>query len=138
MKSFSVFLNESVSISIKSRLSAFLALGLLLFLAPSLLRAQGLSGITGTVTDPSGAVVPDAKVTATNDATGVSSQTTTTSAGTYTLTDLIPGTYTVRIEKAGFAARLLKGVHVDVSRSTAADADLTTGTASETVEFVAQ
>ena len=138
MKSFSVFLHESVSISIKSRLSAFLALGLLLFLGPSLLRAQGLSGIAGTVTDPSGAVVPDAKVTATNDATGVSSQTTTTSAGTYTLTDLIPGTYTVRIEKAGFAARLLKGVHVDVSRSTAADADLTTGTASETVEVVAQ
>ena len=138
MKSFSDFLHESVSISIDACSPVCLALALLLVFLPSALRAQGLSGIRGTVTDPSGAVVPDAKVTATNDDTSVSSQTTTTSAGVYTFTDLIPGTYTVRVEKSGFATRLLRGVHVDVSRTTAADADLTTGATNETVEVVAQ
>jgi hypothetical protein len=138
MKSFSDFLHKSVSISIDACSPVCLALALLLVFWPSALRAQGLSGIRGTVTDPSGAVVPDAKVTATNDDTSVSSQTTTTSAGVYTFTDLIPGTYTVRVEKSGFATRLLRGVHVDVSRTTAADADLTTGTTNETVEVVAQ
>jgi len=138
MKSFSVFLGKANSISTPACLSVSLAFSLLFLLFPAGLRAQGLSGIRGTVTDPSGAVVPDAQVTATNDDTSVSSQTTTTSAGTYTFTDLIPGTYTVRVEKTGFAVRLLKAVHVDVSRTTAADAELTTGTANETVEVVAQ
>jgi hypothetical protein len=98
------------------------------------LRAQGLSGITGTVTDSTGGVVPEAKVTVTNTDTGVASHTVTNSAGSYTVTDLIPGSYTVAIEKSGFAKRVLTGVHVDVSRTTSADAQLTVGTAAESVE----
>ena len=117
---------------------ACLALALLLFSLPSGLYAQGLSGISGTVTDPSGASVPGAKVTATNTSTAVSSRTTTSSAGTYTITDLIPGTYTVKVEKDGFATGVLRDVHVDVSRTTSADVGLTTGVATETVEVVAQ
>src|SRR6185437_3652593 len=64
---------------------------LALFLAGSL-SAQTLSSINGTVTDSSGAVVGTAKVTVTNDATHVSKTAETSSAGTYTVTDLIPGT----------------------------------------------
>src|SRR5262249_33655779 len=100
--------------------------------------AQGLSGVSGTVTDTSGAVVPAATVTVTNLATNVSSSTVTSSAGTYSVTDLIPGTYTVKIEKAGFAIGLLTSVHVDVSRTTNADAVLKAGGTTETVEVVAQ
>src|ERR1700676_1037485 len=63
MKFFCVFLHKSLSISVNASLPVALVLGLLLVFLPSGIRAQGLSGMTGTVTDPSGAVVPDAKVT---------------------------------------------------------------------------
>lgn len=110
---------------------------LLLVFSPPSLRAQGLSGITGSVTDPSGAVVPGAKITATNKATNVSTTAVTSSVGTYTITDLIPGTYTVRVEAPGFSTGILNDVHVDVSRNTSADVSLTTGVATETVEVIA-
>src|SRR5690242_21667845 len=76
--------------------------------------AQTLSSINGTVTDSSGAVVGTAKVTVTNDATHVSKTAETSSAGTYTVTDLIPGTYTVIVDLAGFQSSEHKGVNVDV------------------------
>src|SRR5579863_2173730 len=66
------------------------------------LRAQVLSGITGTVTDASGDVIVSANVTAANTSTGVASHTVTTSAGTYVITDLIPGVYSVRVDMPGF------------------------------------
>ena len=105
---------------------------------PLLMQAQGLSGISGVVTDESGASVPEAKVTVTNVATNVSTISVTTSAGTYTVTDLNPGTYQVKVEKAGFSTGVLKDVHVDVSRMTSADTVLKTGATTETVEVFAQ
>ena len=100
--------------------------------------AQALSGIQGSVTDSTGAVVPEATVTVTNNATNVASHAVTSSAGTYTVTDLIPGTYTVKIEKGGFAIWLSKGVVVDAGgKQSNADAILKTGTATETVEVIA-
>ena len=74
----------------------------------------------------------------TSVATNVSTNTVTSSAGTYTVTDLIPGTYTVKVEKSGFSTGVLTTVHVDVSRTTSADVLLKTGAATETVEVVAQ
>src|SRR2546427_5276242 len=59
--------------------------------------------ITGTVFDPTRAVIPNAKVTVNSAATGLERQTTTTSAGTYAVTNLQPGRYTVTAEAAGFA-----------------------------------
>jgi len=106
-------------------------------LAPAL-RAQGLSGISGTVTDPSGGVVPGAKVTATNDATGVATHAVTSSAGTYNITDLIPGVYSVTVEFTGFAISVQRNVHVDVSRISNTDVALTTGSVNQTVEVQAQ
>ncbi len=76
----------------------------MILIAPVRVQAQALSGMNGTVTDSSGAVVPGATVTVTNDATGVVTKTATTTAGTYSVTDLIPGTYTVRVEVTGFQA----------------------------------
>jgi len=133
-----VFLLKGVRLSVRPALLPILALSLLLLMYPVGLCAQGLSGITGTVTDSTGAVVPEAKVTATNTATGVATHAVTTSFGTYTITDLIPGTYTVTIEKSGFSKRVISGVYVDVSRTTAADANLAMGTATETVEVVSE
>jgi len=110
---------------------------LLSLLVPASLHAQGLSGMKGTVTDSSGAVVPDATVTVKNDATNVVHTAITTSQGTYYITDLIPGAYTVKIEKAGFETSVLSGVNVLVSQTATADTTLVTGATSSTVEVVA-
>src|SRR4028119_12337 len=65
--------------------------------------AQGTaSRVTGTVVDPSGAVVPDATVTLTNEGTQVSFTTQTTSTGNYVFDSVQVGTYTVSVEKSGF------------------------------------
>ncbi|HZY62077.1 MAG TPA: carboxypeptidase-like regulatory domain-containing protein, partial [Edaphobacter sp.] len=67
-------------------------------------RAQTITGsVNGTVTDPSGAVIPNAKVTATNVATGVTTPTTTNNDGIYNIRFLQIGTYKVTIDAPGFA-----------------------------------
>src|SRR5258707_14730427 len=65
--------------------------------------AQRITGtLRGQVLDPSGAAVPDAQVTATNQETGVSVKVTTTSAGTCSFPRLIPGTYKVKVKTKSF------------------------------------
>src|SRR6202163_4066302 len=68
-------------------------------------NAQSASSaqISGTVVDPQGAVVPGAKVTATNQATGVGRSVNTTSTGNYVIPNLQPGTYSVAVDAKGFA-----------------------------------
>lgn len=60
------------------------------------------SSITGTLTDKTGAVVPGAKVTAVNEATGTKHETTTTGAGAYVFPSLVVGSYTISVEATGF------------------------------------
>jgi hypothetical protein len=129
-------LSMSVQTGCAYRFMAVVALAVcalvLLPLAP--LHAQAVSGINGTVTDQSGAVVPDATVTVTNDATQVSSHAVTSSVGTYTVTDLIPGTYTVRVQKTNFETSTTTGVTVETGRFSGVDAVLTTGATTQTIE----
>ncbi len=82
------------------RRDALILIGVLaiLFSATGKLNAQALASITGTVTDSSGVFLPDraaasanANVTVTNDATNVKKTKVTSSAGSYTVTDLLPG-----------------------------------------------
>ena len=88
------------------RLQVLFLLALLCCCVPILLNAQSASTATiiGQVVDPQGAVIPNAKVTATNTATGVARTATTTSTGNYVIPNLNPGTYTVKVEAASFAA----------------------------------
>ena len=74
-----------------SKAASWLLLGLISFL-PVSVWAQATGAIVGTVTDPSGAVIPDAKVTATRVGTGVSQSTVTRTSGTYTIPNLYVGT----------------------------------------------
>src|SRR5450755_304231 len=108
------------------RISAWVALFLLVSATP-LLVSQTLSGINGTVTDASGAVIAEASVTVTNNATQVSKTASTSSAGTYTVTDLIPGTYTVKVTAAGFQASSHNGVGVEVGRVSTVDVEMQPG-----------
>src|ERR1017187_4411236 len=72
-------------------------------LGPAWLRAQVTNGISGTVTDPSGAAIPGAGVTVTNEATGVTTaKAVTTGVGSYAVTGLNPGFYIVAAEASGF------------------------------------
>ncbi len=67
-----------------------------------LLAQTSTSAITGTVTDTTGAVIPNAAVTLTNDATGVSATQQTNQAGVYSFPSLPIGQYSVKVEMKGF------------------------------------
>src|SRR5437660_12718998 len=120
--------------SLKSLLYSALILGLaLVFSMP--MAAQRITGtLRGQVLDPSGAAVPDAQVTATNQETGVSVKITATSAGTYSFPSLIPGTYKVEVEAKGLKNFLKTGVNVIANQDNVADARMDLGVATEVVE----
>ncbi|GAA3764412.1 carboxypeptidase-like regulatory domain-containing protein [Terriglobus aquaticus] len=108
-----------------------------LFVASPSLFAQADAGLTGTVTDNAGAVVPGAAVTVTNQATNVSQKLVTSSAGTYTVRGLVPGNYNVEIAAPGFQKIVKTGIPVQVSTVGTVDFSLQNGSASETVEVTA-
>ncbi|MBV9266803.1 MAG: TonB-dependent receptor, partial [Acidobacteriaceae bacterium] len=96
--------------------------------------AQAVSGnIIGTVTDPSGATVAAAQITALNEGTGVSTDATANESGNYTIPNLSPGTYTITITRPGFQKFVQQNVRVDVSQSIRVDAALQVGQASQEV-----
>ncbi|MFZ0744499.1 MAG: TonB-dependent receptor [Terracidiphilus sp.] len=103
-------------------------------MAPRIAYAQSTAGITGTVTDTSGAVVTNAHVTITNEDTGIASRTVTTSSGTYSVKGITPGHYSVTVDDAGFKKEVKKGIIVEVSTNATVDFTLTPGAANETVQ----
>jgi hypothetical protein len=109
-----------------SRWTAALLLCVAAFVFPTV--AQSNKGtITGTVTDPNGAVVKDAKVVATNVATGESRNATTGDEGSYTIPALDPGVYRVTIDASGFNQSAIEQVKLDTSSRQAVDVVLTAG-----------
>jgi hypothetical protein len=101
--------------------------------------AQAVYGsILGTITDPSGAAVAGAKVTVTDQRKGTSDQTTTNDSGNYSVTHLIPDTYTVRVEGPGFKALEFKDVIVNADAGTDVNGQFQVGSASEQVEVTAE
>ncbi|HEX3875689.1 MAG TPA: carboxypeptidase regulatory-like domain-containing protein [Bryobacteraceae bacterium] len=106
--------------------------------APSSVAQVVTATLTGTVTDASGAVVPEATVVATETSTGVSRTTATGAEGVYTMPFLPPGTYRVEIQKGGFKTFTEGGLQLDVSSVGRVNATLTPGSQKETVQVTAE
>src|SRR5262249_33207313 len=84
------------------RMTAFLALCLCLIASVSLAQTTGSATLRGTVKDPNGAVVSKATVTLINEATRDERRTTTNQDGVYVFSSVTPGTFSVKVETAGF------------------------------------
>src|SRR6185437_10449684 len=94
-------------------------------------------GVTGTVTDPTGAVVPGVKVTLTNNATSVAETTQSTATGTYSFSGMRPATYTLRAEQRGFQTFIDKGLEIHVQQTATIDIHLVAGAVSQEVTVTA-
>jgi Carboxypeptidase regulatory-like domain len=119
-----------------SRVSKFLAALVLLlgFVYSTPVRAQVVGAtLSGTITDPQGGVVPNAKVSVKNEATGITTDTTTNSAGLYSIVNLPPADYDVSVSASGFSTATSK-VTLTVGAKQALNLALTVGEVSQTVE----
>ncbi len=119
-----------------SNLSRFVSsLSLFLMLAVAISHAELPSGaIAGTVTDPSNAGIPDARITLTNTATGETRTTTTSSTGGYEFPLLRPATYQLSVDAKGFSSVVERGIVVNVGVVVHIDLKLKVGMATETIE----
>ncbi len=115
-------------------LFAGLFLFVMMLASGTAMLAQSVRGaIGGSVTDATGALIPHATVTATNQGTSGKSVTNTTAAGVYHFPDLPIGTYTVTATAPGFATKTSTGVLVQVNSTTALNIALASGTINEVV-----
>ena len=117
----------------RSALVAFVSCALLI--ACGLLYAQtgGTGAISGTITDPTGAVVVGAQVKVTGAGTGDTRTSQTNDHGMYLMSLLPPGQYTLEVTKQGFKAALSLDVQVVVAETTVQNISLQTGEVTETV-----
>lgn len=109
------------------------ACGVFILMSVLTTQAQFTAGIQGTVTDSTGGLVPDVKITLTNAATGKSQTTTASNEGFYRITGLSPGLYTLTAEKEGFKKQLFENVEINAEGTQGFDLVLTTGEIAETV-----
>ena len=116
-----------------------LVLGFVLALCPVMSFGQAVfGGIAGTVTDPSGAAIPGAKISITETSKGVSYNTVSNDSGNYTQSHLTVGNYDVRVEAPGFESYVRRSVRVSVDEVAPVNAQLTVGKVGEVVSVSAE
>jgi hypothetical protein len=126
----------------KSTAVAHLGLILSLFAAVLLFQSQGSAqqvygSVYGTVSDASGAVLQNAKITITDVSKNIKFETTTNEDGNYTQSRLIPGTYSIEVEATGFRKAIMRDVVVNVDQAARLDFNLELGNVTEQVEISA-
>jgi len=130
--------------SVHSLCSGFFAIILFAFFVNALLigpvwaQSTYTAQLSGVITDSSGAVIPGAKVTLTDEATGVRMTFTTDARGIYVFTGVRPAMYTIRVEAPNMAAQQRKGVTLAVSQQATLDFTLSPGVISETITVTEQ
>jgi hypothetical protein len=112
------------------RAASFIA-GVLLISATA--SAQYRAGIQGVVADPTGAVVPAAKITVTSKETNISRTTESSASGVYSLSGLAPGHYDISAEKPGFAKKVIENITVNAEQVQAVNIELSVSEAAQTV-----
>jgi len=110
---------------------------ILLLMALSCFAQLNRGTITGTVTDTTGALIPQVRVIVTNTATNVNFETTTTEAGQYTVPSLPPGPYQVAFEVANFKRLVRTGLELNVAQVLRVDVSLEVGEVTQSVEVSA-
>src|SRR5690349_4069127 len=108
----------------------------LFLLSTGLAAAQSKTSgtLSGTVTDPTDSIVPGAKVTATNSATGTVLDATSDDRGEYRIPLMPPGVYDLKIEKPGFAAATRNGIPITVGEAAVMDVKLAVSGSAEMVQ----
>jgi len=118
------------------RFAAF-ALTLGALLAFPLCAQESTARLLGTVTDPTGAVIPSANVVARNVATGLERKTSTNESGDYLIPMLPIGQYTVTVDSTGFRTSTITGLNLQVNQDARVDVKLSLGTAADSIEVKA-
>ena len=115
-----------------------LLLAILLLLPVALFSQAYFGTVSGEITDPTGAVVPGAKVLLTDQAKGFVFNAKTDSSGRYLFPSIPPGVYTVSVEMEGFQKEVRTGIKVDVTENATANLRLKVASATQSVEVSAQ
>jgi len=124
------------SVCLQKSLRLLLAISLFI---PLMLFAQGYFGtVSGSITDPSGALVPGAKVTLVDQQKGYQFTASSDASGRYLFTSIPPGLYSVSAEATGFQKTLRTGIQVNVSENVTANLRLEVATSRQAVEVQAQ
>ena len=117
---------------------AFGALGLsLLISAPVWAQVAGAT-LSGTVTDTSAAIIPQAKISIKNVATGISTTVTANADGFYTAPNLLPGSYEITASAPGFATDVHSGITLTVGAQQALNFTLQVGQVTQKVEVTGE
>ena len=118
-----------------SRLRWIPLLALMVCLSTGMAYSQAVSGtLLGSITDASGGTVNNAKVTITEETTGVSHTIQSNDSGNFTFPDLAPGHYAVTVEIAGFKKEVRKGIEVRENETSRANLQLSPGSITESIE----
>jgi Carboxypeptidase regulatory-like domain len=125
-------------LSLRFRCSA-VCLSVLLSLIPSTLFAQGTAGrILGRVADSSGAVLGNVKVTLVNEATNVSRDVQTNSAGDYDFVEVPVGTYRLEFDLSGFKKNIRRGITLDINQVITLNMTMQVGAKQEVVDVTSE
>ena len=114
-----------------------ISLCILMFALTAMAQIQN-GQFAGTVTDPSGAAVANAKITIANAGSGLSVSTTSNATGGYQISELPPGTYKITIEAPGFKTFSDVGVTLNAGSTAHVDAKMTLGQTREVVEVTGE
>jgi hypothetical protein len=117
---------------------AFVALAFSPLLSPTAIAQVAGAALSGTVTDQSGAFVPQAAISVRNVATDITRATTTSASGFYSVPNLLPGTYDVKASAQGFSTHISSGVILTVGAQQVLDITLQVGQISQTVQVTTE
>ncbi|MHB8887472.1 MAG: TonB-dependent receptor [Acidobacteriaceae bacterium] len=116
----------------------FLSIALLVFTAPSYSQIAGTASVQGTITDATGAVIPNAAITLTNSATQVKRTATSNGSGLYSFPNIPVGTYSLSVRETGFQSYTQSNIVLEVGSSVAVNVKMTVGESSQKIEVRAE